>query len=129
MKFLDRLIRIIEMYEDGEEVADRVRRLTARELHKIETLFTVSSALSLKKSDILGEDRKHDLVDARVIITVILRSEVHTYQEIAELLHKDHSTIIWYYKEFQDRLRHKQDFREKYLRCRMYAGINKKNIE
>lgn len=67
--------------------------------------------------DILESTRDKYRVEARVIFSKIMKSQCnYGYTKIGRVLHKNHATIIYYIKIFDDWFDYDQLFRDRYLK-------------
>jgi chromosomal replication initiation ATPase DnaA len=64
-----------------------------QELEK--TLDNVCTILNVNKQEVKGKSKKEDLVRARAVFSYIARDRNTTFCTIANILHRDHSTIIY----------------------------------
>lgn len=61
----------------------------------------VERMLALPEGALLAPSRKQGLVDARCILASYYRSIGLQYEDIAKLLGKDHSTVVYYVKKHE----------------------------
>ena len=85
--------------------------------NKIDMLFAVTEAVSgATKDDILSKKREQYISVARNIVGYILHNELGlTVMESGKIIGRDHSTITYYSKVFDDNYNFFRDFREKYV--------------
>ena len=85
--------------------------------------YPKESALSVE--GILSRSRKTVFVDMRNLYCKILRSSYkYSFTAIAKELSKDHTTIIWNVKKFEDRYKNEEDYRN--LSNRIFEKIGYK---
>ena len=65
-----------------------------RKEHFNHLLQLVSSRFGVDKKDILKDNRHKEIVEARAILSFILRSFGYSYPRIGRMLHRDHTSII-----------------------------------
>lgn len=68
-----------------------------------ELLEDVCTILELDKQEVKSKSRKEELVRARAIFSYFAREEKATFYKIADVLEKDHSTIIHLVKMINNR--------------------------
>ena len=61
-------------------------------------LNKISSHLELNARDITSPSRKRELVEARVIYSVLRKQQNATHEEIADELNRQYTAIVWYLK-------------------------------
>ena len=85
--------------------------------NKIDVLFAVTEAITgATKKDILSEKRKQYISIARNIVGYISHNELGlTVIESGKLIGRDHSTITYYSKVFEDNYNFFRKFRENYI--------------
>ena len=85
--------------------------------NKIDMLFAVTEAITgATKEDILSKKRKQYISVARNIVGYIAHNELGlTLMESGKLIGRDHSTVVYYTKVFDDNYNFFRDFREKYV--------------
>ena len=96
--------------------------------HYDKVLHSVCQALKLDIHDVRGSSRLTDLVDARVIyanICIKAFREDKTYQGIGIVVNRDHSSIVYYRKKF-DEWKFDKVFQKKWRRC-TYVLSNTEN--
>lgn len=78
-----------------------------------EILSTVSKVLDVNTADLRGRSREHYICVARHIFIGIALEQGFKTVTLATLLNRDHSTIVWSRKQYQDYLKYEEHFREK----------------
>lgn len=68
--------------------------------------------------DILNKKRYRNIVEARIIFASILCERGYSYSAIARFINKDHATMIYYSKQLETLLKHDDEFKARYDRCR-----------
>jgi transcriptional regulator with XRE-family HTH domain len=66
--------------------------------------------------DILAPNRKHEVVEARMIFSLIMRERGWTLKSIGTFLGKDHTTIIHYLQNIEFFMSHSRPLRKMYER-------------
>lgn len=77
------------------------------------TIQDILTEFNISLEQIKSASRKGSIPDIRKIISFELRSQGLTLMEIGEKLQKDHTSIIFYIKQYESRLRFDKKFREK----------------
>jgi chromosomal replication initiation ATPase DnaA len=67
--------------------------------------------------DISKNCRERDIVDGRIIYSKILRDRGHTLSNIGQPVHKDHTTILHYLKQFDSLYEYDKKFSSNYDIC------------
>jgi hypothetical protein len=92
---------------------------------KEEVLKIIAKESALTVEGILSRSRKTGFVDMRNLYCKILRSSYkYSFTAIAKELSKDHTTIIWNVKKFEDRYKNEEDYRN--LSNRIFEKIGYK---
>jgi len=92
---------------------------------KEEVLNIISKESALSLEGILSRSRKTGYVDMRNLYCKILKTSYkYSLTAIAKELGKDHTTIIWNIKKFEDRYKNEEDYRS--LADRIFEKIGYK---
>lgn len=96
----------------------------------------VCDVLNLERDDVMSNSRKRDLVEARTIAIGLINT-IHriTLKKLGSIFGKDHSTIIYTLKNFNELKEYDRQFKDKldlvmkYIPaiCDDVVGISKKN--
>ena len=73
----------------------------------------IANLYDITSEDILGKCRKAHMSESRVIIAHILRYIGYSLTEIGEILNRDHSSVIYYLKTFENRYKYEVSFRNR----------------
>jgi hypothetical protein len=68
--------------------------------------------------DLLENNRKRKVVDARRVYSKILRDRGYTFESIGQTLNLNHATILHYIKTIENIIAYDFDFKEKYISCK-----------
>lgn len=71
--------------------------------HPFEIFATVLKATGISKERLQGNQRTSEVVRARVLYSTIAREAGHSYPEIGRQLKKDHTTILYHIKRYNQR--------------------------
>lgn len=85
-----------------------------------ERLITlVSDTLCVKIMDLKGDTKYRQVVDARIIITGLTKIYYpkFTKSRLARLLQKDHTSIIYYLRQYNALMGYNEDFQTKNAKC------------
>ena len=85
--------------------------------NNIEILFYITEAITgVSQKDILSKNRKQCISIARNIVGYIAHNELGlTLMESGKLIGRDHSTVVYYTKVFDDNYKFFFKFREMYI--------------
>ncbi|MCT2563970.1 helix-turn-helix domain-containing protein [Chryseobacterium herbae] len=78
-------------------------------------ISTVISAFGVSMDDIRSKCRKAELCDIRMILIYEMRQGGYTYARIGEVLHRDYSTIMWNFNNYEARFLYDENFKKKVL--------------
>lgn len=78
--------------------------------------------------DILKKSRKRQIVEARMVFSLILREKGFTYKTIGRVFGKDHTTIIHYIHNVSKLLDVDELLMKKYLKCRDVLIVNEHGV-
>lgn len=85
----------------------------------VEKLFeTIQKEFCVTKEELLGDNRRQNLVVCRRILSYYLRKHGFTYCKIAEILNKEHSTIMFNVSVFDDEIKYNPFFISCYKRVK-----------
>jgi chromosomal replication initiation ATPase DnaA len=102
----------------------RYNKLT---LKKEEILEIISEECGVNVNDVMKKVRKSELVKVRHMYSAILRKYYgFSYPKIAEIMDKDHTTIIHSVDAFRNRYKNEEDYRE--LTNKIYDRIGIKTF-
>jgi chromosomal replication initiation ATPase DnaA len=76
--------------------------------------FNVLEEMGFSKEELISEDRRHDLVDARRMMSVILYSKGFTYKSIGKIFNRDYSTVRTMIKGHDDLMKYNKGYKYKY---------------
>jgi chromosomal replication initiation ATPase DnaA len=77
----------------------------------VDKLFEiVEKEFGVTKEELLSKNRYTDLVIYRRIISYYLRKNGYTFHKVADIMKKDHATIIFYIRTFDDELCYNDTF-------------------
>ena len=75
----------------------------------------VGSLYGLDFEQIISINRRRDLVDARKIMSVLLRNVYKlTFSKIGAILQRDHTTMLHYYRDHENLMETDQDYKHFY---------------
>jgi chromosomal replication initiator protein len=78
-------------------------------------LNVVEQTLKITREDILNRCRKRDIVDARKIITYMMRENTRIgYMALGRLMGQDHATTIHQYRTASELIKYDKTFEKKY---------------
>lgn len=77
------------------------------------TIHDILSEFKISLAEIQSDSRKEPLPDVRKIIAFELRSQGYTFHEMAKLMNKHHSSIIFYVNQYEGLVKYNKGFREK----------------
>ena len=82
----------------------------------------VGSLYGLDFEQIISINRRRDLVDARKIMSVLLRNVYKlTFSKIGAILQRDHTTMLHYYRDHENLVETDPDYKHFYIRrCYFY---------
>lgn len=84
-----------------------------------QTIRQICSAYGVSVDDVLSRSRKRELCHVRIIIAYIIRNKYRlSYYETGKFINRDHSTITYYVKIYDDLCKYDFSFRD------MVAKIN-----
>ncbi len=87
---------------------------------------TVENTLNISFKN---ESRQRDIVDARIIFTLISSIKPGTrIKHISHQLNKDHATVIHYKKTALNLIQFNNQFKKKYIKCLLSNGSTEKEI-
>ena len=78
--------------------------------------------------DIDSKRRKRRIVDARIVYAKILRDLGYPYEQIADTINKDHSTIVYYIKNIDNLLEFDSTFKKRYNICKKKFLLENRKI-
>lgn len=68
--------------------------------------------------DIMDRKRNHNIVEARMIFSLILRNKGYKYAAIAKYLNRDHTTIMYYCLSVKDLIHVDKNVLSHYTKCK-----------
>ena len=74
--------------------------------------------------DIMSKKRKRHIVNARMVVSYILRLKGNTFSSIAEVINRDHSTIIHYVNNIESYLKSDDAFKTQYEEVKELYDFN-----
>lgn len=123
---LDRAVSVKYFDADGNEVS-----VVTSELKPLpnDIIVVVSETLGLDSSYVLGKKHVADYVDARAIISYILRNDYKMYlNSIGKLLYRDHSSICNLLEKISDSEKFNPILYDKLERCQLAVEQYKMNM-
>jgi len=111
----------LELYceRHGLDMSEFIRELivsrTRDRVHfKDDLISVVCDVFDVEVKAVFSENRKRELVMARVVIGRLLRMNTKmTYSKIGELLNRDHSSVVYYVNLFEDEMQFNEWFKSK----------------
>lgn len=73
----------------------------------------IANIYDITSEDILGKCRKAHISESRVIIAHILRYIGYSLTEIGDILNRNHTSVIYYLKNFENRHKYDVSFRNR----------------
>lgn len=109
----------------NESEKSKIRSLPRTRLDKDTVLKIISEECQISISDIIDKTRKREIVDARHIFCVIARKYMKfTLTSIGNIIgSRDHTTISYSIKKFEDRVECEDVYRDKVRRIYEKLGI------
>ena len=118
-------INVVRRELDNLEFAVKEFHTTRTEL--IVLLEACCGVMGLKIKDVVSESRKSELVDCRKAFSFLARGKLQaTYQEIADVVNRDHSTVMSAESSIRDYVRQE---RERALPGGYYTNLIEKCID
>lgn len=79
----------------------------------LRTMQMICNVYDVELDDVRGKSRQRFLVNVRVVIAGVLRSEYNlTFTEIGNFLNRDHSTITYYKAIYDDLIHYDKTFQD-----------------
>jgi len=98
-------------------------------LNKMNEVDSVQKVVEIVMGvDIFVNNRKRNVVEARMVFASILRDMGYSLNEIGKTMKKDHTTIIHYERKLKDLVSIDKSLLKKYLKCRELLTLKEQPV-
>jgi hypothetical protein len=100
----------------GATIENSVAKITGKDIfYEVKPISValkqaIGEVVGLSYSDLLGPCRNRDFVYARMIYAWLRREKGATVTDISEEMNRNHSTVIYYFKKFDDETKYNKKF-------------------